>query len=212
MRLQLNSIKSIEVRSTEQITKYSEVGIRDPNNSTQDKTRGRRRLLSNPSSVQTVGSSNFQSTRVESSGTKAQTSRAKAQDSECIWEEVSRFQARQKTGRKNRGKYLHRMHTHIRTWLTNLTSLGRRFRIPFAKFFTSQAWDFVLTNSYSGWQFNLQPYTVNEDEDIFAHTQMGEISDMLELFQSGEASPYDHDEEGNNLLYVSLKSDGYVRL
>ena len=83
-------------------------------------------------------------------------------------------------------------------------SVARQFRIPFFQCLGAQAWDLVLTSSYSGWQLSLRPYIVGRSCDIFDYAERGDIPRMMELFQKGEASPYDHHPvSGYNLLHVS---------
>lgn len=84
-----------------------------------------------------------------------------------------------------------------------LTFIARRFRIPFSQYFAAQAWNFVCTKSYAGWQFNLQPYISREDCAAFHYARKGNVSSLVELFQQGDASPHDHDAAGFNLLHVS---------
>ena len=40
----------------------------------------------------------------------------------------------------------------------------------------------------------------------FDYAMVGENDLLMELFQRGEASPFDHDDLGQNLLFVSLYS------
>ena len=40
----------------------------------------------------------------------------------------------------------------------------------------------------------------------FDYAMVGENDLLMELFQRGEASPFDHDDRGKNLLFVSFES------
>ena len=92
------------------------------------------------------------------------------------------------------------------TYLTYLESLARRFRLPFSRWVTTQAWDLMITKSYSGWRLHIQPYIRRSQCMAFDYAMVGENDLLMELFQRGEASPFDRDDRGKNLLFVSFES------
>lgn len=65
-------------------------------------------------------------------------------------------------------------------------------------------WDLVMTKSYGGWEFSLRPLNIRPNDSlVFDYATNGNVSGLLKMFSSGEASPFDHDEAGRSLLHVS---------
>ncbi|KAF9876749.1 hypothetical protein CkaCkLH20_05595 [Colletotrichum karsti] len=69
------------------------------------------------------------------------------------------------------------------------------------------SWEFMAQRAVAGWTFALRSYSIRpEDSQIFKVVRDGEVSEMLSLFRSGEASPYDRDSKGASLLHYATES------
>jgi len=85
---------------------------------------------------------------------------------------------------------------------------GRTYRIRFhaPNWLKRRIWEFESRRSYGGWQqISIRVYNTRRLESrIFRLTYEHRNSDMLEMFNKGEASPFDCDPYGRSLLYVGL--------
>jgi hypothetical protein len=60
-----------------------------------------------------------------------------------------------------------------------------------------------LSRSISGWQINLQPYSIRpKDSQVFKHAAEGDFQGLYRLINTGQASPFDRDENGESLLHA----------
>ena len=86
--------------------------------------------------------------------------------------------------------------------------MGRRseltVQVRSPTWFSQKAWDLILCNSYSGFNFHSRVYSiVPMDAPIFQCVKKGDLPGMYELFDKGQASPFDRDASGRTLLQVS---------
>ena len=73
-----------------------------------------------------------------------------------------------------------------------------------ASWFSRTVYEIYYSSSYAGFNFNLRVWnTVSTDSEIIRTVEQGNLAEMMELFDSGKASPFDRDVEGNSLLFVS---------
>lgn len=76
----------------------------------------------------------------------------------------------------------------------------------------ARSWEFQAQRAIAGWNFSLRSYSVRpQDAHVFNVVVSGDVSTMLSLFKSGQASLYDRDSEGASLLHVSFRGCRIVR-
>lgn len=81
----------------------------------------------------------------------------------------------------------------------------RIFGIKTPKWMSKHIRQLALDRSTSGWQFTLKTYgIVSSDSQVFKACEAGDILGMRKLFDAGLASPFDCNEDGDNLWTVSL--------
>ncbi|KAK2010396.1 hypothetical protein LZ32DRAFT_381592 [Colletotrichum eremochloae] len=67
-------------------------------------------------------------------------------------------------------------------------------------------WEFQSQRAVAGWNFSLRSYSVRpQDALIFKAVKSGDVSTMLALFGSGEASLYDRDAGGLSLFHYAAE-------
>jgi hypothetical protein len=67
----------------------------------------------------------------------------------------------------------------------------------------NRAWAFHATKAFNGWDFSIRQYNViPSDSLVFKYAQIGNNLGLQELFERGEASPFDCDERGWTALHV----------
>lgn len=87
------------------------------------------------------------------------------------------------------------------------SSNGGTYRIRFVlpSWLTRGIWELECRRSYGGWrQISFRVYNTRmDDAKIFKLAGYGFVEGMVEMFDKGEASPFDCDPGGRSLLYVS---------
>ncbi|KAK1990339.1 hypothetical protein LX36DRAFT_416661 [Colletotrichum falcatum] len=67
-------------------------------------------------------------------------------------------------------------------------------------------WEFQSQRAVSGWNFSLRSYSIRpQDSLIFKVVKSGDVSTMLALFGTGEASLYDRDAGGSSLFHYAAQ-------
>ncbi|KAI1871865.1 hypothetical protein JX265_005851 [Neoarthrinium moseri] len=83
---------------------------------------------------------------------------------------------------------------------SNLLDAG--FRPPNWLSGISYAWDINLRKSYDGWNFHFRSYSIRpRNSDVFQFARNGNLEVLKGMFASGEASPFDCDEDGYDVTY-----------
>ncbi|KAI0891720.1 hypothetical protein F4806DRAFT_500705 [Annulohypoxylon nitens] len=74
-------------------------------------------------------------------------------------------------------------------WLTNVLS----------------AWSLNIAKSYSGWKFHLRNYSIRPPNSlVFRGIKEDNVHKLQEMFDSGEASPFDRDPYGATILHYAV--------
>jgi hypothetical protein len=90
-----------------------------------------------------------------------------------------------------------------RTRRTETVAFRMKLRLPML--FSSRVWDIAHVNAYQGWDLRFRTYNqLPRDARIFNYCYAGDFESVKRMIHSGEASLHDVDEDGNNLLSVSL--------
>jgi hypothetical protein len=64
-----------------------------------------------------------------------------------------------------------------------------------------------VSRSISGWQINLQPYSIRpKDSLVFKIAAEGDFQSLYHMINTGQASPFDRDENGKTLLHYAFES------
>lgn len=83
---------------------------------------------------------------------------------------------------------------------------GTRYvlRIQPPSWITQSIWEFESRRAHSCWhQINMRVYSIQpENAEVFRVIQYGMLDRLLEMFDKGEASPFDRDPAGASLLHV----------
>jgi hypothetical protein len=88
---------------------------------------------------------------------------------------------------------------------TDTVAFRVKLRLPML--FSSRAWDIARVNAYQGWDLRFRTYNrLPKDAMIFKYCEEGDFESVKRMIHNGEASLYDVDEDGNNLLSVSIKA------
>lgn len=82
-----------------------------------------------------------------------------------------------------------------------------RVRLQPPVWLTQRIWEFESRRACSGWQqINLRVYNIREKgSEVFLTVQYNQLDLLLEMFDNGQASPFDCDDEGRSLLYVGCR-------
>lgn len=84
--------------------------------------------------------------------------------------------------------------------------LKARFQTPKWLFGISRTVELYECRATAGWNFNIQVYNVIPSESpIFEMAGVGDIDGIRQLFSTGNASPFDRDENGLTVLDVRLE-------
>lgn len=76
-----------------------------------------------------------------------------------------------------------------------------RFRLPFL--LTNRAWEVTISRPPGGWDTKFRTYNViPQDSPLFKCCTGGNLQGVQALFSSGEASPFDVDNNGLTALHV----------
>ncbi|KAK0624770.1 hypothetical protein B0T17DRAFT_252429 [Bombardia bombarda] len=85
-----------------------------------------------------------------------------------------------------------------------------KYRIRFSppRWLLDKAWDLQVSVASSGWDVCLRQYiTMPEDSPVFKYAFHGNLSELLELFAGGQASPFMFDKRGRTLLHYAVHAE-----
>jgi hypothetical protein len=98
---------------------------------------------------------------------------------------------------------VHGQAKNSRSRRTETVTFRMKLRLPML--FSSRIWEIAHVNAYQGWDLSLRTYNqLPRDARIFNYCYAGDFESVKRMIHSGEASLHDVDEDGNNLLSVSL--------
>ena len=93
-------------------------------------------------------------------------------------------------------------------WITGYADFYTAWavRLQFPSWLSSTVVHLQATRAQMGWQMNLDPICIRSREaDIFRAAGNGNLKWIQELFESGQASPFDVDTDGKGIFWVSLR-------
>jgi hypothetical protein len=97
---------------------------------------------------------------------------------------------------------VHGQGKNSRSRRTETVAFRMKLRLPMI--FSSRIWEIAHINAYQGGDLRFRTYNrLPRDARIFKYCSAGDIESVKRMIHSGEASLYDVDEDGYNLLWVS---------
>ena len=83
-------------------------------------------------------------------------------------------------------------------------------RIESPAWLFNQAWEFEFFRSFSGLTFQFRQFNqVPRESLVFKYAEENNVKGLQELFETGQASPYDKDPRGFTPLHVRFRADIY---
>lgn len=75
--------------------------------------------------------------------------------------------------------------------------------IQWPSWIAATRFEFLSNPTASGWNYQYRVYNIiSPTSEIINRVRKGDIKGVRELFDTGKASPFDKDDEGNSLLHV----------